>query len=349
MKVFCLTIIITFILAAMARILKEKDGRPNIIISSFVMIVLVLIAGLRNNIGDTESYINLYKLVGTDIDLSGYESGFIALLNILKQISSDPQFMIFVMAMITTVLNIWVIRKYSNVFELEIFVYITAGYFLITMNGIRQALAASVIFACTDLIIKDKFKPFLIIVLIMSTIHTSALIMIPVYFIVKTEAWSPKMMKLIGVSAIAFILFQPLIKIIFSLIEGTRYSSYEEAIMSTGNGANIIRVAIAAVPVFLSYIKRDLLKDVWPESNLFVNMSVINLIIMVFSLFNWIFARFSFYFQIYNFILLPFIVCKLFDKREKGLAYYAFTVCYLVFFLIEQNGIIYQSNFIGAF
>ena len=91
------------------------------------------------------------------------------------------------------------------------------------------------------------------------------------------------------------------------------------------------------------------MQDVWPESNLFVNMSVINLIIMVFSLFNWIFARFSFYFQIYNFILLPFIVCKLFDKREKGLAYYAFTVCYLVFFLIEQNGIIYQSNFIGAF
>ena len=100
---------------------------------------------------------------------------------------------------------------------------------------------------------------------------------------------------------------------------------------------------------FVSDIKRDELKEAWPESNLFVNMSVINLIIMVFSLFNWIFARFSFYFQIYTFILLPFIIVKLFEKRERGLVYYGFIVCYLLFFLIEENGLIYKSNFIGVF
>ena len=173
--------------------------------------------------------------------------------------------------------------------------------------------------------------------------------MIPVYFLVKTEAWSEKMMKTIVIAIVAFILFQPLMNMVFSLIEGTRYSSYEEVVMSSGNGANIIRVVLAALPVILSYIKRDELKEAWPESNLFVNMSVINLIIMAFSLFNWIFARFAFYFQMYTFILLPFIMIRLFEKRDKGLIYYGFIACYLLFFLIEENGLVYKSNFIGVF
>lgn len=349
MKLFCLTLILTSILALIARIIKEPDNKPNVIISAFIVIILVLISGLRCNIGDTESYINLYNLVGTGVDLSGYEPGFIYILAVLKKISSDPQFMIFTLAMITNAINIWTIRKYSKVFELEIFTYIAAGYFLITMNGVRQALVAAILFACTNLIINNKFKIYLPIVLILSTIHTSALIMIPIYFLVKTEAWSEKMIKIIALSSIGFLLFQPLMTVVFNLIDGTRYSSYEEVIMSTGNGANIIRVIIAAVPVILSYIKRDELKEAWPESNLFVNMSVINLIIMVFSLFNWIFARFSFYFQIYTFILLPFIIVKLFEKKERGLVYYGFIVCYLLFFLIEENGLIYKSNFIGVF
>ena len=50
------------------------------------------------------------------------------------------------------------IRKYSKVFELEIFIYIAAGYFLITMNGVRQALVASILFGCTNLIINNKWN-----------------------------------------------------------------------------------------------------------------------------------------------------------------------------------------------
>ena len=349
MKLFGLTLIITSILALIARVIKEQDDKPNVIISLFIVIILVLVAGLRNNIGDTEAYISLYNLVSTGSDLSGYEWGFVFILSVLKKISQDPQFMIFSLAMITTVINIWTIRKYSKVFELEIFIYIAAGYFLITMNGVRQALVASILFGCTNLIINNKFKIYLPVVLVLSTIHTSALIMITVYFLVKTEAWSEKMMKTIGIAIVAFILFQPLMNMVFSLIEGTRYSSYEEVVMSSGNGANIIRVVLAALPVILSYIKRDELKEAWPESNLFVNMSVINLIIMAFSLFNWIFARFAFYFQMYTFILLPFIMIRLFEKRDKGLIYYGFIACYLLFFLIEENGLVYKSNFIGVF
>ena len=85
MKLFCLTLILTSILALIARIIKEPDNKPNVIISAFIVIILVLVSGLRCNIGDTESYINLYNLVGTGVDLSGYEPGFIYILTVLKK------------------------------------------------------------------------------------------------------------------------------------------------------------------------------------------------------------------------------------------------------------------------
>ena len=61
MKLFGLTLIITSILALIARVIKEQDDKPNVIISLFIVIILVLVAGLRNNIGDTEAYISLYN------------------------------------------------------------------------------------------------------------------------------------------------------------------------------------------------------------------------------------------------------------------------------------------------
>ena len=61
------------------------------------------------------------------------------------------------------------------------------------MNGMRQCLAAAILFIFNDLIVKGKFKLYLGVVLIVSTIHASALIMIPVYFIVRQDAWSKKL------------------------------------------------------------------------------------------------------------------------------------------------------------
>ena len=35
--------------------------------------------------------------------------------------------------------------RYHNYFELQLFMFITSGYWLTTMNGIRQAMAAAIV------------------------------------------------------------------------------------------------------------------------------------------------------------------------------------------------------------
>lgn len=349
MGVFYLTLAVTFSLSLLARKTPEKSHKPNLPLTLIIMAIFILVAGLRSNIGDTGAYKQLYRLVGAgEIVKGSYETGFVLFLAFLNQISGDPQLMIFATALITNALIIWTLRNYASLFELETFMYITSGYYLVTMNGIRQALVAALLFAATKLIIEGKFKIYLLITIVLYYFHTSALIMIPAYFIVRQETWSKQTVLVFISLPIILIFFQPLMSVMFATMEGTRYASYEQAIMTGGEGgANIIRVLVTAVPVLIAYLERHNLRRSWAASNIFVNMSVINLIVMIFSLNNWLFARFTFYFQPYNFILLPYLL-KTTKFKERQLIYCLFVVLYFVFFYYEQvisMHIQYKSNF----
>ncbi|EJT6165236.1 EpsG family protein [Clostridium perfringens] len=353
MAAFYFALIGSYVFSLIARIIKNKKNYPNLYFSIFVILLLALIAGLRWGIGDTPAYVHLYSLIEPGYDpKGGYELGFVLFLAILKIISKDPQFMIFVTGIITTILNLWTIRKYckDSYFELAIFVYVASGYYLVTMNGIRQSLAASIIFAGTSFILRGEFKKYLFLCILMTTFHTSALVMIPAYYVVRNEAWSKRIYQLLILFLIGMVLYEPLMEIIYNLLGNSKYADYQNF---NEGGSNILRVIVFAIPVILSYIKRDKLKE-WSYANIFVNMSLISFLIMGFSLYNWIFARFTIYFQIYSFVLLAYIIKNCFEKSEKRLIYYGFLVCYFLFFIYEYKislGIIYTSkvNFMKLF
>lgn len=352
MGVFYTTLFSTFFLSVFSRMSNKKFKLIEIICILSVMIIFILVAGLRSNIGDTYMYMHSYSLLAnfTGFTSDMKDKGFTIFQLILYNINSDPQFFVFVTSFITQMLNIFTMALYRNYFELQIYMYFTAGYFLVTMNGIRQALAAAILFAATYLIIKGKFILYLIIVAIASTVHSSAIIMIPVYFIVRQEAWSKEMKIIIGLAAISFLFFNKLMPQVFSIMSNSSYVEYAEDIASGGNGSSFMRMIVNAVPIFLAYIKRHKLKESWPESNIFVNMSLINLIFITFALYDWIFARFTLYFELYNFVLLPYIIKECFNNRkERDLIYYGFIICYFIFFYYEQViggvGLGYKSNF----
>lgn len=351
MRVFYITLCLIFFVSLMANSLRGRSGKPNLLFTVMIMAILVLVSGLRNGIGDTGAYKQLYRTIVSagNIPYGSYETGFVVFLTLLTHISINPQFMIFVNALITNVCNIGVLRKYSSLFELQTYMYITSGYYLVTMNGVRQALVAAVMFASTKFITQGKFKTYFLITILMYTFHTSALIMIPVYFIARQEVWSRKTLIFFLLLPILFLFFNPLASIMFKTIEGSRYASYEEAILTGGEGgSSIFRVLVSLVPVVMAFLGRRKLKEQWADSNVFVNMSVMNLIIMIFSLTNWLFARFAFYFQPYNFILLPYMIKNLFNRHEKQFVYILFLVFYFVYFYYEQSvtlGIKYSSDF----
>lgn len=339
MNVFYITLAVTFFLALLIKVTREKSIIYSKIIIGIMVIILIVVGGTQINIGDTPVYMNIFKnlvINPSNVDFD-YDGGFTYFMLLLTHVSSDPQVLIMVCAIIINLINIKMFFKYESLIELQIFLYITSGYYIVTMNGLRQCIVASIFLWATKYIIKGELIKYLIVVFFMSFLHQSALIMIPVYFIARCKPWSKVIYGLIGVSLIGVILFDKLVPIVFAFLQNSNYSHYESYISVAGGGSNVIKIFIASVPVILSYIKRDELKKKWTQSDVFVNISLLNMIFYIFSTFNWIFARFNVYFQIYTFILLPYLIKECFDKKERRILYFACIVCYFIVFWFEYD------------
>ncbi|MDR7073370.1 EpsG family protein [Fictibacillus barbaricus] len=322
--------------------------KPNRLLMFLAMLTLVLVSGLRSNIGDTFFYKHIYEIndFTWDFILSQKDIGFGILQKILKMYSDDPQIMIFTTALITNVLIVLILFKYSRIFELSLYVYITGGLFLISMNGIRQLFAASIIFTATKYLIEGNWKKYVLIVLFASTFHQSALILIPIYFLARTKAWSKATVLLIFLSIAITLVFDQFSAFLFSSIKDTQYGQYENF---AEGGANIIRVAVNAAPVIIAFIGRKKLKEIYPKSDYIVNMSIIGLVFMIISTQNWIFARFSIYFDLYLLLLISWIV-KLFRKQDEMFVYYGLLICYGAYYFFENVislHTVYKSDFLS--
>ena len=320
--------------------------KPNKLLVLAVMLSLVLISGLRSDIGDTYFYkhsfsINNYtwEFVKTQKDI-----GFGILQMMLKKYSSDPQILVFTTALITNVLIVSVLYHYSRMIELATYVYITGGLFLVSMNGIRQVFAAAIVFTATKFLIEGDWKKYILVVLFASTFHESALVLIPIYFLVRYKAWSKATLFLL-LFAIAIVLgFNQFSSLLFSALQDSQYGQYKNF---QEGGANIIRVAVNGAPLLIAFLGRDKLRKIFPQSDFIVNMAMVGFVFMVISTKNWIFARFSIYFDLYQLILISWII-KLFREKDQRLAYYILLICYFLYYYYENVislNIIYKSSY----
>lgn len=321
--------------------MKDKNkNMQSLYFLVLVIIIIILVSGLRTNIGDTGTYVRSYidfegKTLSEALENKG-DFGYYLFTYYIYQISSNPQVMIFINAFITQLLYFKFFLKYRSLLELQVFMYISSGYYFVTMNGIRQSLAAGIIMIGTKYIINGNFKKFFIVILLSSIFHQSALIMIPIYFIARMKPWSKKIFIMIGLAVVGTLLFYELLPILERILQGTNYEHYIKVFQEgTEQGANILRVLVAAVPLVLVYIRRDYLEDT-NYNKIFINMSVINFVFMIFSLQTWIFARFTMYFNMFNFILLPSVISSWKPNKEKRLLYILFIIFYLLFFMKEQ-------------
>lgn len=294
-----------------------KPGKFMVFIATSSMI---LVSGLRKplgygTIGDTYAYSHSFNLLPTDIESiklileDGKDVAFTLFTILIKRyVSTDPQVFIFICALITITLTMIAFYKFAQPFYLAPFLFITWGAYLVSMNGVRQSMVASIIILATGLIIKGKWLKFFILIYALSFLHGSALIYIPLYFIVRGKAWSKKTTFILVLSGIGFVGFNTLLPSLFGAISDTQYGEYQSTFDGSFGGASYIRVLVSAIPVVLAYLSRESLSKEWKYSDIFVNFSILNFIIMMFATYNWIFARMSVYFNLYNFILIPFLL-----------------------------------------
>lgn len=301
--------------------------------------ILFFISGFRANIGDTYFYRHTFTLIGDKLkympvkevlaEFTG-EQGFYYMITYMNLITSDPQILMLVCAFITNALNLYCIYKYAKPFDIAIYLYFATVIFYVTMNGMRQALVASVFFWSVRFIIKGNWLAYFIIILILRYFHSSAILLLPVYFIARQKPWGKVFWTICGAGVSFFIAFPVFSSFIVTILNDTSYAVYGQDMQVSEQGVSLIRVMIMLVPPVLAYMVRDKLKETWEESSIFIYMSVLNFLFILLGVRYLYFYRVCIYFELFNLALLPRILGCL-ERKKANCLYVYMIVCYFIF------------------
>lgn len=308
------------------------------------------LAALGPVIGDVGGYLSLYqRLPETWSEIWDFArseesgSGFILFEGVIKIVfGNNVTAFRVILAACQSIPIILLYRKYSDDYLISVFLFVaTCSHIAWMMNGLRQFLAAVIIYAATPLMIKKKYLFAAVIVLLAATIHTSAIVMLPVIFIAPGKAWNKRTILYIVLAIIAMFVFSRNMEFLNLLLAGTEYENSVSMWQELGDdGVNPIRVLVSAVPLVLALVSRNHM-DIEDDTtiNFLINMSVINfgiyLIAMVTS--GIMIGRLPGYTGLYNHILLPNLLNRAFEEDSKRLLTWVMVFFYLIYFWYSRG------------
>ena len=332
-------------------VLGRQEVRYPVAIALITALPYIIWAGFRQNgFGDTSVYRNTFLEAGsgwnTALDIikgDGKDKGFYVAEVLLKSVIGNRDVVFFlIIAAIQLVCVVLIYRKYSEDFFLSVFLFVAStDYLSWTFNGVRQFIAVAMIFASLGLIIKHKWVPVIIIILLASTIHGSAIIMLPVVFVCLGKAWNRWTVLMIILIILTILFLDKATPILEKVISVTQYEGItEEAIWLTDDGTNPIRVLIYSVPAIMALAGRRYLQaEEDPTIDFCVNMSVIAtgfyLLSMVTS--GIYIGRLPIYMSLYSYISLPWMINHMFEEHAARFIKIVAIVLYLVFFYFQMH------------
>lgn len=335
------------------KVCGKKSFRVKPMYAILYALPLVIFAWQRDQyIGDTNSYIIMFKqLPGTYQGLLSYlelnpkDPGFTIFAWMIKSISLSDRGFFLIIAIIQTLCLVYIYRKYSCNYYLSALLFvISTDYFSWMQNGIRQFLAVVIIFASTPWILEKKYIREIMVILLASSFHQSALLMIPVIFIVQGDALNKRVLLISMLFIISITFISGFTDLLDSALQETQYSNmvsdFREGSFSNDDGTNPLRVLVYSVPLILgTYLVLKNRGGFTPIINLSINMTLFSVGFYLISLgTSGIFiGRIPIYFSLYNYILIPYELNRIFVKNQVKLIIWISIIMYLIFSYFQFN------------
>lgn len=227
--------------------IKYKDNYP---FRFFSVWILIFFIGLRYNVGvDYPAYEMAFnKYSETTVAGYTYEPGYMLLMKVVKLLTDEFYFLTLLVAIIQ-ILFLYKGLKYFKYYTFALFFFLMMidGYAFI-VNGMRQAIAMCIFFYSLKYIQEQKLVIYIVFLLLASCFHYSAIILFPLYYILRIRINSH---WYILSFLVAFLLSQTgvLSALFLKILEQTPYAIYlySDFLDTTGinsgmvfNGVNIL-------------------------------------------------------------------------------------------------------------
>lgn len=309
----------------------------------FTMGYIVFFIGLRSAGADTQAYIHMFRntpvgmsQVFENIKNDPKSPGFQILLGFIKTfISENYHVFLFIIAALSGWCLAHFLRKHSQHFLESMMFFMLFGTFTWMINGIRQFLAVVILLLATDYMLQKKWGRYIIFVLLAASIHSSALIILPVTFIVVGKPWNHRTIIAMLICVAVLFFTSEFTNILSWLLENTDYGNEAEQ-FSESQGMSPLRAVLNSIPCILAFVfRKDLTDKTNKTINFCINMSLLgigfSLIAVVTS--GIYMGRLIVYFTVYNLILLPWILNNVYsvDKKQFKIAVYLLYIVYFVY------------------
>lgn len=337
---------------------KQKDYKVPMYLAILTFGYIIFWVGMRSGVADTRAYISMFEGYPTSLaaipqywDFSENKSpGFITFSILFKHfISTDYHVWLMTIAILSGIPIMLILRKRSKYFFYSSFLFMTGIIFFWMLNGMRQFWAAAIVFLFSDWIEKRKTIPFMIVVLLAATIHFTVLVMIPMYFVATAKPFGKKVILFLILLLIAVIFLEPFVGAMEDVLQGTAYAG-STVQFAEDDGVNPIRVLVMSVTPAIAFCGRKVLeKKADAFINICINMSVICAGIYFLGIFTSgiLVGRLPIYFEIYNLILLPYLLKECFTRESSKIMFVLCTIGFLGFYYLQMKNSYYVSEFTG--
>lgn len=317
------------------KIKSNNKLRPFIIL--LVFLGLFIIPAIRYEVGT--DYVGTYQKTYYQI-LNNYEQiridfGFFLLNKIIIALQGNYKWVFSITSFIIAYFSIKSIDEQSQIKKLSLIIYICGTFFFFAMNGVRQAISLSIFYYSLKYIEKKDFKKYLLLNVIGTSFHTSAIIFIPMYFLLDKNIGKKKMLISILIVAIISPLILPYIN---NMLINTKYGVYINNVgfeaLGKFNLASIINAIIFICYLYFTDAENN-------KNRLYLNIHFIGVIVSIFLLYIPLANRLFISFKYVEFLSVANLVKNNKIIKNKRILEFIVVIFYIMYFVYS----VYINNY----
>lgn len=279
-----------------------KVKKAAFLILSFTQMLLLCI--FRMNIGyDFQMYVEGFYRMTMDgfssLTYLDWEIGFVLFTKLFALLTHNHFIYLGFIALFCLLSTAIFFYRHSSMPWLSTILFVNLYFLYFNMNFLRQAIALAITLYAWDFIKKNKFWPFLAIVILASLFHTTALILIPAYLVIKIKPSA----KLLMLYAYALLFFYISSDGFINLATKVFHTEYQNSILLQG-----LSFVYAILPIFMLaavYLFRKQIMELSPPNRYLIGLGLLGTFFMIIMAKHAILERLSYYAFFYVTLLMP--------------------------------------------
>lgn len=305
---------------------------------SFMLLtfILILISAFRGDFStDYATYIyqiQIYANQSINQILQVRDFGYALIMRGIYLLYNNGFLCILMISVSTVLAYISVIKKESKSFFLSFVVFVALDCYIISFNLMRNILASGLVFAAMHNIWEKRPIKYFIDIILISLIHRSAIVMIPMYWILQINYKKRKnfiiLISGIIIVVIAFIYVKPLALWGQAFI-GMDYTSYDNFGLDFGNIGSALKTTAMIGFVLFNYKKIDYSTN---KNVILINSCIFAWILQIFAANVLMFQRVGYYFSSAFIIVVPNLITKCKNKKTTTFIFLCLVLMYALFF-----------------